>query len=51
MGITIEAKSLMRRVFMKGAGLPELWNQMVPLMVFGIVVVGIASLRFRKVQK
>ncbi|HXF48938.1 MAG TPA: ABC transporter permease [Verrucomicrobiae bacterium] len=42
---------IVRRIFMKGAGLPELWNQLLPLLVFGIVAVGLASLRFRKVQK
>lgn len=42
---------IVRRIFMKGAGLPELWNELLPLTVFGIVAVGIASLRFRKVQK
>ena len=41
---------IVRRIFMKGVGLPELWNQLVPLAVFGLVAVGIASLRFRKVQ-
>ncbi len=42
---------IVRRIFMKGAGLPELWNQLLPLAVFGVVAVGLASLRFRKVQK
>ena len=42
---------IVRRIFMKGVGLPELWNQLVPLAVFGLVAVGVASLRFRKVQK
>lgn len=42
---------IVRRIFMKGAALPELWNQLVPLFVFGMVAVAAASLRFRKVQK
>ncbi len=42
---------IVRRIFMKGVGLPELWNQLVPRAVFGIGAVGLASLRFRKVQK
>jgi ABC-2 type transport system permease protein len=42
---------IVRRIFMKGVGLEHLWNQLVPLAVFGIVAVGAASLRFRKVQK
>jgi len=42
---------IVRRIFMKGVGLAELWNQLLPLTVFGIVAVAVASARFRKVQK
>ncbi len=42
---------IVRRIFMKGVGLAQLWNQLLPLMVFGIVAVAVASARFRKVQK
>ncbi len=40
-----------KSIFVKEVGLEQLWNQLSPLAVFGVVAVGAASRRFRKVQK
>jgi drug efflux transport system permease protein len=35
-------------IFLKGVGLSVLWPQMVALAVFGVLIMGLSSLRFRK---
>jgi ABC-2 type transport system permease protein len=35
-------------IFLKGTGLAVLWPQMVALLVFGVVILGLSALRFRK---
>ncbi|MBI3951446.1 MAG: ABC transporter permease [Acidobacteria bacterium] len=39
---------IVRGIFLKGTGVTVLWPQMVALLVFGIVVVGVSALRFHK---
>ena len=39
---------IVRGLFLKGVGLPELWQEALALLVFGIVIFGISVLRFRK---
>jgi ABC-2 type transport system permease protein len=39
---------ILRGVFLKGAGIAELWPQAVVLTLYGACVLGLASLRFRK---
>jgi ABC-2 type transport system permease protein len=39
---------IVRGIFLKGAGLNELWTQSVALLVFGVVVLTVSVLRFHK---
>jgi len=39
---------ILRGIFLKGVGIPVLWNQMLALLVMGAVVITASSLRFRK---
>lgn len=39
---------IIRGIFLKGAGLAVLWDQVLALIVFGVVIFSIAVLRFRK---
>ncbi len=39
---------ILRGIFLKGAGIAELWDQLVMLGVFGVVIFSVAALRFRK---
>jgi ABC-2 type transport system permease protein len=39
---------IIRGIFLKGNGLSVLWPQMLPLLVLGIAVMSLSSLRFRK---
>ena len=40
--------SLLRGSLLRGADLGELWSRMVALFAFGLLILGVASLRFRK---
>ena len=37
-----------RNIFLKGTGITVLWPQMLALLVFGVTILGLSSLRFRK---
>lgn len=37
-----------RGIMLKGAGLGDLWSDIYPLVIFGVVIFGLASLRFTK---
>ena len=37
-----------RNIFLKGTGIAVLWPQMLALLVFGVTILGLSSLRFRK---
>jgi ABC-2 type transport system permease protein len=39
---------IVRDLFLKGAGIGSLWQQMIALMVFGVAILGLSALRFRK---
>jgi ABC-2 type transport system permease protein len=39
---------IVRGVFLKGTGFPELWPQMLTLLTFGITIITASALRFRK---
>ncbi len=39
---------IVRGVFLKGAGISVLWPQMVYLTVYGVLILGLSALRFRK---
>ena len=39
---------IIRSIFLKGVGIEVLWPQLLPLLVIGIVVITLSSLRFRK---
>ena len=39
---------IIRSIFLKGVGIEVLWPQLVPLLVIGVVVITLSSLRFRK---
>jgi ABC-2 type transport system permease protein len=39
---------LLRAVLLKGAGLLDVWPQLLALLVFGVLILGTATLRFRK---
>jgi ABC-2 type transport system permease protein len=39
---------IVRGVFLKGVGVSILWPQMLSLFVYGVVVLGLSALRFRK---
>jgi ABC-2 type transport system permease protein len=39
---------IIRGLFLKGSGLAELWDQAAILLAFGIAILGLAALRFRK---
>jgi ABC-2 type transport system permease protein len=39
---------IVRGIFLKGVGLPVLWPKMLSLLVYGVVVVGMSAVRFRK---
>jgi len=41
--------TIIRYIFLKGVGIRVLWDEMLTLLIFGIVVIYISSLRFRKV--
>jgi ABC-type multidrug transport system permease subunit len=40
---------IVRGIMMKGLGLFELWDQLVPLAILGAVIFAISWLRFRRV--
>lgn len=40
--------TIIRYIFLKGVGIEVLWGEMVILLLFGIVVISISSLRFQK---
>ena len=37
-----------RGLFLKGVGVETLWQEMTALAVFGVVILGLSALRFRK---
>ena len=37
-----------RNIFLKGTGITVLWPQMLAMLVFGVTILGLSSLRFRK---
>ena len=39
---------ILRGVFLKGVGIEVLWPQVVALFAFGVIIIGLASLRFQK---
>ena len=39
---------IIRGIFLKGAGLAVLWDEMLALLVFGVAILGLAAVRFRK---
>jgi ABC-2 type transport system permease protein len=39
---------IVRDLFLKGVGIEVLWQQMLALMVFGVAILGVSVLRFRK---
>jgi ABC-2 type transport system permease protein len=39
---------IVRGIFLKGVGLPVLWPKMLSLVVYGVVVLGMSAVRFRK---
>lgn len=39
---------IIRSVFLKGVGLEVLWPQLLPLLIIGIIVITLSSLRFRR---
>jgi ABC-2 type transport system permease protein len=39
---------IVRGVFLKGTGFPALWPQMLALLVFGVTILGLSTLRFHK---
>jgi ABC-2 type transport system permease protein len=39
---------IVRGIFLKGAGVDVLWPQMAAMAVYGIAVVGLSAMRFRK---
>jgi len=39
---------ILRGIFLKGAGLRELWTQAVALLVIGVVILTVSVLRFHK---
>jgi ABC-2 type transport system permease protein len=39
---------IIRGIFLKGVGLPALWEQMAALAVLGVTMLGLASLKFKK---
>jgi ABC-2 type transport system permease protein len=39
---------IIRGLFLKGSGLAELWDQAAILLAFGVAILGLAALRFRK---
>ncbi|MDD5120534.1 MAG: ABC transporter permease [Candidatus Omnitrophica bacterium] len=39
---------IIRSIFLKGVGIEVLWPQLVPLLIIGVVVITLSSLRFRK---
>ena len=39
---------IVRDLFLKGAGIESLWRPMTALMVFGVAILGLSALRFRK---
>lgn len=39
---------IVRDLFLKGVGIGSLWQQMLALMVFGVAILGLSTLRFRK---
>lgn len=39
---------IIRGIFLKGTGFAELWDQIIPMTLFGIIILGLSALRFRK---
>ncbi len=39
---------IVRSLFLKGTGIEYLWPQVVALLVFGVAILGLSSLRFHK---
>ena len=39
---------VIRSIFLKGVGIGVLWPQLLPLLIIGVVVIILSSLRFRK---
>ena len=39
---------IVRGIFLKGSGVDVLWPQMVTLAVFGVIILGLSAMRFRK---
>ncbi|MFB3897901.1 MAG: ABC transporter permease [bacterium] len=39
---------IIRGIFLKGAGFAELWDQIIPMTLFGMIILGLSALRFRK---
>ena len=39
---------IVRDLFLKGVGIGSLWRQMIALMVFGVAILSLSALRFRK---
>jgi len=39
---------IVRGIFMKGSGLNELWDELVALLIFGIVIFAVSSLQFKR---
>jgi len=39
---------IVRNLFLKGAGIESLWQEMIALTVFGVAILGLSALRFQK---
>jgi ABC-2 type transport system permease protein len=39
---------IVRGIFLKGAGVDVLWPQMAAMAVYGVAVLGLSAMRFRK---
>ena len=39
---------IVRGLFLKGSGVAVLWPQMVALAIFGVVILSLSAMRFRK---
>jgi len=39
---------IVRSLFLKGVGIDIIWIQLIPLLIMGLVIISISTLRFRK---
>lgn len=40
--------TIIRGIFLKGIGIEVLWDQLIPLLIFGVVIITLSTLRFRR---